>query len=358
MNHRTIRDDTGTAAVLPAGFSAVELLDDDVVATVTAIADRDGREAVLTLAKAPAPDQARTAFRRWAKGLLDISGGPHVARMIAADITPDGRPFLIVESGPVLADHLDEHGPFSVRSTRDLGIAIADALAAAHSVDIPHGALQPATILLPNDRPALAGFGMNAPGLAVAAAVDAYTPPEDLPAALAGRIVAGLAGDVYRLGVTLYVLLGGELPWQQALFDLAARSVALPEIPGVAAELVALLRAATTADPLARPSAAQLRDWLAGIVMIPSTARPAPSRVSCSRAAESARSDDAERHCLARPVSGRGQRRAPSPGPRLRVCRPCPRPSRCRISRRCSPRRQPPPVGCRSSPSWRSPSSR
>ncbi|MEU2174657.1 hypothetical protein ABZ552_10590 [Nocardia sp. NPDC019219] len=267
MNRRTPRGDSGTAGVLPAGFSAVELLDDDVVATVTAIADRDGREAVLTLAKAPAPDQGRTAFRRWAKGLLDISGGPHVARMIAADITADGRPFLIVESGPVLADHLDEHGPLSVRATRDLGIAIADALAAGHSVDIPHGALQPATILLVNDRAALAGFGMNAPGLAVAAAVDAYTPPEDLPAALAGRIVAGPAGDVYRLGVTLYVLLGGELPWQEALFDLAARSVALPEIPGVAAELVALLRAATTADPLARPSAAQMRDWLAGIVV-------------------------------------------------------------------------------------------
>ncbi|MGV9720559.1 hypothetical protein [Nocardia beijingensis] len=267
MSHRTPRDDTGTADVLPAGFSAVELLDDDVVATVTSIADRDGREAVLTLAKAPAPDQSRTAFRRWAKALLDISGGPHVARMIAADITLDGRPFLIVESGPVLADHLDEHGPLSVRATRDLGIAIADALAAAHSVDLPHGALQPATILLTNDRPVLAGFGMNAPGLAMPAAVDAYTPPEDLPAALAGRIVAGTAGDVYRLGVTLYVLLGGELPWQEALFDLGTRSVALPEIPGVAAELVALLRAATTADPLARLSAAQLRDWLAGIVI-------------------------------------------------------------------------------------------
>jgi hypothetical protein len=255
---------TSPALPLPTGFSIVETLDEDPVATAYVLGDGAGDEAVLTVARVAVPADDRAAYRRWAGALLGAAGGTTtIARILTADVTPDGRPFLVTETGAVLGDHLEETGPLPVAAGVAYGGALADALACAHSAGIPHGAVQPATVLVADGRAALAGFGGVAPGLAVATVADAYTPPELLPDAFVGRAVATPAGDVYQLGVTIYVSLGGVLPWQTTPLDLAARGTPLARTPAVRGELLALLRAMTSTDAAARPNAGQVRDWLA-----------------------------------------------------------------------------------------------
>ncbi|MFL6122795.1 hypothetical protein [Actinophytocola sp.] len=250
---------------LPAGFAVLGRLDEDRVAAVYLIGDVAGGEAVLTVAKGPVSEDDRTAYQRWAGALLAVAEDVTVARVLAADVTSDGRPFLVTETGAVLADRLGEDGPLPVAAGVAYGHALADALSRAHAAGIPHGAVRPVTVLVTGDGARLAGFGGVAPGLAVATAADAYTPPELLPAASVGQAVATAAGDVYALGVTLHVALGGTLPWQDVPLDPAARGAPLAATPTVRGQLLDLLRATTCADPGFRPTARRVRAWLAGI---------------------------------------------------------------------------------------------
>ncbi|MGH3930393.1 MAG: hypothetical protein ACRDTF_10505 [Pseudonocardiaceae bacterium] len=253
------------AGALPANFSIVEVLDDDPAATAYLISDTEARDAVLTVAKAAMSDEDRAAHRRWAEALTTAAATPHVADLIASGLTPDGRPYLVSSTGEVLADRLHTNGPLSPLTGQECGVSIADALAVAHEVGLTHGAVQPATVLMVHDRTVLAGFETMAPGLTVPVTVGSYTPPEQVAAVSIGRIVTSQAGDVYSLGVMVYVALGGKLPWKNAPMDLALRAEPLPELPGSTPELLDLLRAAVSIDHAARPTAVQFRDWLAGL---------------------------------------------------------------------------------------------
>ena len=78
------------------------------------------------------------------------------------------------------------------------------------------------------------------------------------------------ASDVYGLCATLYALMRGRPPrWRDnynptiaSLMDMFAERV--PDLPDVPPELTAVLRRGMANDPDARPSAAELRDEVAG----------------------------------------------------------------------------------------------
>ena len=63
-----------------------------------------------------------------------LSGHPHVTDVYDAGTLGDGRPYLVMELCPAgpLNDLLRGHGPMTAAQVRDIGIKIADALAAAH----------------------------------------------------------------------------------------------------------------------------------------------------------------------------------------------------------------------------------
>ncbi|CAM3419887.1 hypothetical protein KIPE111705_07660 [Kibdelosporangium persicum] len=252
----------GEVKVIP-GYSVIEQLDEDPVATTYLVSD--GGEAVLTVARQAVPPDGRTAFRQWANALLGIADGPGIARVHAADITADGKPYLVVATGDVLGDLLQEQGPLPLATVCQHALTLADGLARAHAADVFHGTVQPATVLVLDESAALAGFGAVAPGLTVATAADAYTPPEHLPDAFVQRAVATAAGDVYQLALTTYVALGGVVPWEASPLDLGTRTTPLADVPGVEGGLVELLRAATAPDPVLRPTAEQFRDHLAAL---------------------------------------------------------------------------------------------
>ncbi|MFE0028748.1 hypothetical protein [Amycolatopsis sp. NPDC059021] len=265
MAGASVRADYGEA--LPAGFSILEELDDDAVATTYLIGGPEEREAVLTVGKSPVPDETRAEFTAWAAKLALAAEDPRVADVLGSGITGDSRPFLIAGTGEVLADRLLTDGSLPPRDAVRHGVTLAEALAAAHEAGVVHGTVQPSAVLVVDGDVVLTGFDAAAPGLAVPAEPDLYTPPECIAAAVAGTAQPSEAGDVYGLAVTTYVALGGTPPWHDASLDLRARTAPLPESPAVPPELLTLLQAGVAVDPGHRPTAAQAAEWFSAFAL-------------------------------------------------------------------------------------------
>ncbi|MFG2002238.1 serine/threonine-protein kinase [Spirillospora sp. NPDC048911] len=222
-------------------------------------------------------DQRR--FMREVTAAGRLSGHPHVVAVYDAGVLPDGRPYMVLElcPGGSLNDRLRERGPFQPPEVRDIGVNIADALAAAHAAGVLHRDVKPANILVDQyGNPGLADFGlasMPTPGMESSATREALTPAYAPPEAF--RLdEPGPAGDVYSLAASLYALLSGRPPHfppdrQLSIAALmAAQQQPVPDLPGVPTSLTGVLRQAMAFDRNARiPTADAFRDALAGVDM-------------------------------------------------------------------------------------------
>ncbi|WP_228647096.1 serine/threonine-protein kinase [Microtetraspora sp. AC03309] len=236
-----------------------------------------GREVALKLDnRVLLSDRDRRRFLREVTSAGALSGHPHVADVYDAGVLPDGRPYMVLElcPGGSLADRVKAYGPLGAAEVRDIGIKIADALAAAHSAGVLHRDVKPANILINSyGLVALSDFGLaTMPGkgggehasVTLESLTPAFAPPEafDLTEPTA-------AGDVYALSATLYALLRGRPPRfpEGGVVNVAAilalHRLPIPEIPGVPPALVGVLRDGMASDPRERiGSAAELRDAL------------------------------------------------------------------------------------------------
>ena len=219
-------------------------------------------------------DQRR--FLREARAAGRMSSHPHVVDLFDVGVTEDKHPFLIMELCEASFAERMRRVPLGPAEVRDVGSKIADALAAAHAVGVMHRDVKPANLLLTRfGEPVLADFGLAV----LAETRDTSITLELTPAYAApemfhhGRPVP--ASDVYALCATLYALMRGRPPrWRDdqhpslmSLVDMFAEPV--PELPGVPPELIAILRRGMANDQHSRPTAAELRDTLAGIVRDP-----------------------------------------------------------------------------------------
>ena len=102
---------------------------------------------------------------------------------------------------------------------QDIGVKIADALAAAHMAGILHRDIKPANILVNQyGVVGLSDFGLAsiiAAGGEQTASRDALTPAFSAPESFRGEAPTALA-DIYSLAATLYALLTGLLPQLRA----------------------------------------------------------------------------------------------------------------------------------------------
>ncbi|WP_220503169.1 serine/threonine-protein kinase [Microbispora sp. H10885] len=241
-----------------------------------------GREVALKVDnRVLVSDRDRRRFMREVTSAGALSGHPHVADVYDAGVLGDGRPYMVLELCPngSLADRLRDGGPLGPREVRDIGVRIADALAAAHALGVLHRDVKPANILVNSyGMVALSDFGlatMPGAGGAVPGEVSvtresltpAYAPPEafDLTEPTA-------AGDVYSLAATLYALLHGRPPRfpEHGVVNIAVvmalHRLPVPDIPGVPAALTAVLRHGMASDPAQRiRTAAGLRDALSAL---------------------------------------------------------------------------------------------
>ena len=171
--------------------------------------------------------------------------------------------------GETLRARLAREGQLPVADAIRIGAEVADALAYAHRQGVVHRDIKPENLLLAGRHAFVADFGIaRAAGdeadhltlTGVALGTPAYMSPEQ---ASGGAVDART--DVYALGVVLYEMLAGELPFtgsspQQVIARMMTEdprplSTVRPTVPE---RLHALVHAALSRTPADRPDAAEL----------------------------------------------------------------------------------------------------
>jgi serine/threonine protein kinase len=152
------------------------------------------------------------------KQILAHFDHPYIARLLDAGITPDHRPFFVMEfySGVPLDRYCQERRP-SLEARIRLFQKICAAVEYAHENLIVHRDLKPGNILITADgEPRLLDFGIaklmaddrQMTGLGVRVMTPGYASPEQIR----GDAVT-TASDIYSLGVLLYEVLTGRHPF-------------------------------------------------------------------------------------------------------------------------------------------------
>jgi tRNA A-37 threonylcarbamoyl transferase component Bud32 len=197
-------------------------------------------------------------FRREARAVARLSH-PHIVGVIDAG-EEDGRPYIVFEyvEGETLKDRIRRLGRLPVDEAIAYAIEIARALGAAHDRGIVHRDVKPQNVLVDEEGSAkVTDFGiarsMDDSGLTadgrVLGTTDYVSPEQAL-----GHDVNGQS-DIYSLGVVLYEMLTGDVPFHgENQVSVAMKHVRedLPDVskrrPEVAAGLAAILDRMTCKD--------------------------------------------------------------------------------------------------------------
>jgi serine/threonine-protein kinase len=164
-------------------------------------------------------------FRREARSVAQLNH-PHVVTVIDAGEEPAadgehpgvGAPYIVLEyvDGETLKDVIRREGPLDIPQALAYAIEIARALRAAHERQIVHRDVKPQNVLISAEGGAkITDFGiartLTEEGLTMAGRVlgttDYVSPEQAL-----GHPVTGQS-DLYSLGVVLYEMLTGEVPF-------------------------------------------------------------------------------------------------------------------------------------------------
>lgn len=254
------------AVPLPPGYVLVEKLGSGGFATVwLAEQGRLGRRVAVKLLGETLEDSERERrFLAECRAIGRLSGHPAVVTVHDAGTTDEGHPYLVMEHlpGGSLHDRLVRSGPLPWPEVLDVGVAVADALAAAHDAGILHRDVKPANVLLDeNGAPKLGDFGIArlSEGTNTATGVLVGTIPFTPPEVLSGRR-PGPHADVWALGATLHTLLAGRSPFSGDRDEPPAATIARvlrAEAPPLGPEVPASLRELVTEmlgpEPAQRP---------------------------------------------------------------------------------------------------------
>lgn len=208
-----------------------------------------------------------------------------------------GQGFLVMEliDGTNLRALLNAQGAFTIPQALRYTTDILEALRAAHRMGVIHRDIKPENILVPTDGPAkVADFGLaravsegstSATGNMLGTV--AYIAPE-----IALTTEANARSDLYSVGIMLYEILTGAVPWadesplqiasHHVSEDVPSPSATLPWIPREIDDLIAALTARNPANRCADASDA--------LDLVARAAASIPSDIA-NRRAEVARED-------------------------------------------------------------------
>ena len=207
--------------VIADRYELEELIDHGGMSTVYRGHDRMlERTVALKILHAHFGDDAEYVerFRREARAVAQLSH-PNIVTVIDRG-SSDGHQFIVFEyvEGENLKQLLERTGPLPVERVVELGIEIADALAFAHAHDLVHRDVKPQNILIDTAGDAkVTDFGIvrtldvdrDVTQTGTVLGTSNYLSPEQA----AGSPVAPTT-DIYSLGVVLYELLTGEVPFR------------------------------------------------------------------------------------------------------------------------------------------------
>jgi serine/threonine-protein kinase len=250
------------------GMSVVWRAHDDVL-------DREVAVKVLATEKAADPGLAERV-RVEARAAARLRH-PHVVEVHDYGQTEDDLPYVVMElvDGRSLADLL-ARGALPWRSAALIGAQVATALAAAHACGVVHRDVKPSNVMVTSAGVKLVDFGISATvGEADRIGGEVLGTPAYLaPERLRGGPVRP-ATDVYALGLLLYLMLAGRLPWDASTTTQMLRAhrylqpAVLPPVPGLSAELADLCHRCLAKDPADRPSADEAARLLADAAGLP-----------------------------------------------------------------------------------------
>ena len=194
-------------------------------------------------------------FRREARAVAQLSH-PHIVGVIDAG-EDAGRPYIVFEyvEGETLKERIRRCGRLPVTEAVAYGIEIARALGAAHARHIVHRDVKPQNVLIDEEgRAKVTDFGiartLDEDGLTadgrVLGTTDYVSPEQAL-----GQHVTGQS-DLYSLGIVLYEMLTGEVPFRgenQVAVAMKHVREELPDVqtrrPEVSAALASVVDTAT-----------------------------------------------------------------------------------------------------------------
>ncbi|MGO9977335.1 MAG: protein kinase domain-containing protein [Solirubrobacteraceae bacterium] len=195
-------------------------------------------------------------FRREARAVAQLSHA-HVVGVIDAG-EDAGQPYIVFEyvAGENLKERIRRLGRLPIAESVAYAIEIARALAAAHARQIVHRDVKPQNVLIDEEGSVkvtdfgiartLEEDGLTADGRVIGT-TDYVSPEQAL-----GQVVTGQS-DLYSLGVALYEMLTGEVPFKgegQVVVAMKHVREPFPDVrakrPEVSATLAALIEKATT----------------------------------------------------------------------------------------------------------------
>ena len=202
-----------------------------------------------------------------------------------------GQGFLVMEliDGTNLRQLLRAQGAFTIPQALRYTTDTLEALRAAHRVGVIHRDIKPENILVPSDGPAkVTDFGLARAASEVSMSSTgnmlgtvAYIAPE-----IATTAEADARSDIYSVGIMLYEMLTGAVPWagesplqiasHHVSDDVPSPSAAQPWIPREIDDLVAAL---TAREPANRPA-----DASDAIDLVARAAAAIPSNLANRRA--------------------------------------------------------------------------
>ncbi len=252
-------------------------------------------------------DSVRERFLREAQILARLHH-PNVVGVHDCGITPDGEVFLAMEllSGEDLATRLHRLGTMDPATTLAVIDAVLDGLGVAHAAGIVHRDLKPANVFLAREgtmeRPKVVDFGISKAGdrdrltrTGALLGTPVYMAPETF---VHGTSAVDARADLYAVGVMLFEMLSGRLPYDAPSYEGLVVKMAteppppLASVASVSPELAAVVERALRRDPSTRfADAASMRAALdavrernatgplahAGTMMAPSVPPAAPA---------------------------------------------------------------------------------
>jgi eukaryotic-like serine/threonine-protein kinase len=198
-------------------------------------------------------------FRREARAAARLSH-PNLVGVIDAG-EDDGRPYIVFEyiEGRTLKRRIQEEGRLPVDEAVAYAIEIGRGLTAAHARKLVHRDVKPQNVLIdPDGRAKVTDFGiarsLESKGLTatgrVVGTTDYVSPEQAMGEEVDER------SDAYSLGVVLYEMLTGEVPFRaETQVGVAMKHVnePMPDVqarrPEVSAAVAAVVDRATTKDP-------------------------------------------------------------------------------------------------------------
>ncbi|MFI6776912.1 serine/threonine-protein kinase [Nocardia sp. NPDC050412] len=213
-------------------------------------------------------------FRREVQTSARVSGA-FTAAVVDFDVDSE-MPWLasVFVPGLPLDKAVAQFGPLPVDQVRFLAVGLASALTAIHRIGLIHRDLKPANIILAQDGPRVIDFG-------IARAVEgrseltqtgsiigspAFMSPEQ-----AQSMPLTPASDVFAFGAVIAMAAGGKSPFAGASMPHTLYNIVHtdPDLTGLPSQIRQLVEPCLRKEPGARPTTAQILDYLGPMPQAP-----------------------------------------------------------------------------------------